>query len=84
MMQQPLVDQCLLIIEASKSHSDAPYLVGLLWMTDQPDTQTSTWQHSRETDSHAPAEFKPMAKPWLADVKISESSYAHSIKKNDV
>ena len=41
MAQQPLVDQGL-IIEASRSHSDTPYSVGLLWMSDQPDTETST------------------------------------------
>ena len=42
MAQQPLVGQDLLIIEASPSHSDTPHTVGLLWTSDQPDTQTST------------------------------------------
>jgi hypothetical protein len=40
--QQPLVGQGLLIIEASRSHSDTPHLVGLLWMSDQPDAEAST------------------------------------------
>jgi hypothetical protein len=51
MAQQPLVDQALLIIEASQSHSDTPHSVGLLWTSDQPDTETSTWQQA--TDIYA-------------------------------
>jgi hypothetical protein len=46
MTQQPLVRQALLVIEASRLHSDTPHTVGRLWVGDQPDTQTSTWQHT--------------------------------------
>jgi hypothetical protein len=42
MVQQPLVCQGLLIIEAPRSHSDTPYSVGLLWTNDQPDAETYT------------------------------------------
>jgi hypothetical protein len=42
MAQQPLVGSGLLIIEASKSHSDTPHSAGLLWTSDQPDAETST------------------------------------------
>ena len=42
MAQQPLIGQGLLIIEALRSHSDIPQLVGLLWTSDQPDAETST------------------------------------------
>ena len=42
MAQQPLLGQGLLIIEASRSHSDTPHSVGLLWTSDQPDKETST------------------------------------------
>jgi hypothetical protein len=51
----PLVQesQGLLIIEASRSHSDTPYSVGLLWTIDQPDPVTSTCtthnSHKRQT-----------------------------------
>jgi hypothetical protein len=38
------VDQDLLTIEASRSHSDTPHSVGLLSTSDQPDAETSTWQ----------------------------------------
>jgi hypothetical protein len=39
--QQPPVGQDL-IIEGSHSHSDELHSVGLLWASDQPDTETST------------------------------------------
>jgi hypothetical protein len=54
MAQQPLVDQCLLVIEAIRSHSDTPHLLGLLWMSDQPDAGTSTWQHTTFTRDRHP------------------------------
>jgi len=34
MTQKTLVDQGLLIMEASRSHSDTPHSVGLLWTND--------------------------------------------------
>jgi len=42
MAQKPLVGPSALIISASRSHSDTPYLVELLWTSDQPDAETST------------------------------------------
>jgi hypothetical protein len=57
MAQQPLVVQGLLIIEASRSYSDTPHSVGLLWKSDQPVAETSlpdNTQHSQETDIHTP------------------------------
>jgi len=36
MARQPPVGQGLPIIQASRSHSDTPQSVGLLWMSDQP------------------------------------------------
>ena len=32
----------ILIVEISRSHSDTPHSVGLLWQSDQPDVETST------------------------------------------
>jgi hypothetical protein len=40
--RQPVVGQGLLIVEASRSHSDTPHWVGLLWTSDQPVAETST------------------------------------------
>jgi hypothetical protein len=42
LVQQPLVGHGLLIIDASRSHSDTPHSIGLLWTSDQPDAGTST------------------------------------------
>jgi len=45
---------CLLINKASRSHSDTPHTVGLLCTSDQPDAETSTWQHTTLTrDRHS-------------------------------
>ena len=41
--------------EASRSHSDTPHSVRVLWTSDQPDADTSTWQHTTlKTDIYAP------------------------------
>ena len=42
MAQESPVGQGLLINEASRSHSDTPQSVGLLWTSDQPDSETPT------------------------------------------
>jgi len=53
MTQQPLLGQGLLIIEASRSYSDTPHSVGLLWTSERPVAETSTWQHTTlTTDRH--------------------------------
>ena len=52
--QQPLEGLGLLIIEASRSHSDTPQSVGLLWTSDQPDAETSTGQHTALTSGKYP------------------------------
>jgi hypothetical protein len=60
MAQQPPLGQGLLIIEDSRSHSNTPQRVGLLWMSDQLLAETSTWQHTtlnRQT-SMPPAGFE--------------------------
>ena len=49
MKKLPLVGQNRL----SRSHSDPPQSVGLLWTSDQPDAETSIWQHTTiTTDRH--------------------------------
>jgi hypothetical protein len=40
------VGQGLIIVKDSWSHSITPHSVGLLWMSDQPDAETSTWQYT--------------------------------------
>jgi hypothetical protein len=51
---RPQVGQSILIIEASQSQPDTRHSTGLLWTSDRPDTETSTWQHTTPTkDVHA-------------------------------
>ena len=74
MAQQPLADQGLLIVEASRPHSDTPHSVGLLWKSDQPDAETSTWQNTTLTrkDIHAPGGIRtrhPSQRP-VADPRL--------------
>ena len=62
MAQQPSLGQGLLIVEASRSHSGTPQSIGLLWTSDQPDAETSTWQHTTLTKEglpFPPAGFEP-------------------------
>ena len=54
----PLVGHCLLITKDSRSQSDIPHSVVLLWTRDRPVAETSKW-HSQEIDIHAPAGFEP-------------------------
>jgi len=49
MTQQPPEGQGLPIIKGSQSHSDTIHSVGLPWTSDQPDEETSTWQHTTLT-----------------------------------
>jgi hypothetical protein len=46
MAPQPVVCLGLSVVEASRSHSDTPHSLGLLWTSDQPDAETFTWQHN--------------------------------------
>jgi hypothetical protein len=51
MAQQPLIGQVLLISRFhDHTHLDTPPSAGLLWTSDQPNTETSTRQHT--TDRH--------------------------------
>jgi len=47
--QQPLVGQGLLIVEVSRSHSDTPHSVGLLWTSDRPYAKTYAWNRTTIT-----------------------------------
>jgi hypothetical protein len=78
--QQPPVGQGLLTLEASRSHSDTPHSLLLLWMCDQHNAETSTWQHTtiprekeRET-SMTPAGFEPT-------IPASERPQTHALDR---
>jgi hypothetical protein len=74
--RQPPVGQGLLIIEASRSHSDTPHSVGLLWAGDQPEAETSIWHHKtlKTQISMRPAGFEP-ATP------ASERPHTHALDR---
>jgi hypothetical protein len=75
LLQQPTVGQGLLIVEASRSHWDTSHSVGLLWTSDQPDAETSTWQHTtltRDETSMTPAGSEPT-------VPTSEQPQSHAL-----
>jgi len=62
MMQQPLAGQGLLIVEASRPHTDTPHSGGRLWNNARPVAETSTWQHTtfvRDRHPWAPVGFEP-------------------------
>jgi hypothetical protein len=54
--KRPLTDHSFLIIEAARSHSDTPHSLGLLWASDQPDTETlpDKTQNCRKIHIHEP------------------------------
>ena len=62
MAQHTVVGQCLFIIDASRSHTDTPHCVGLLWTSDQPDAESSDNTqcntHNKQI-SMLPAGFEP-------------------------
>jgi hypothetical protein len=60
-MAQPLFNQVLLIIEASRSYSDTPHSVGSLWTSDGPTQKPlpDNTQNSQETEMYATAGFEP-------------------------
>ena len=65
MVQRVLVSQDLLITEASRSHSDTPHSVGLLWTSDRPGAKTTHSSHKKET-SMRPADSNPQSQPAAA------------------
>ena len=51
--------QGLLIFEGSRSHSDTPHSVGLLWTSDQLVAITCTSQHTTHNRQTSPAGLEP-------------------------
>jgi hypothetical protein len=53
------VGQGLLMIEASRSHSDTPHSVGLLWTRDQPDAEKFIRQQTAGFEPTIPVSERP-------------------------
>jgi len=60
-VRQRLVGLGLLIAEVSKSHSDTPHTVGLLWTSDQPveKAYVTTYNTQKKQASMSLAGFEP-------------------------
>jgi len=52
--QQPYSGLGHLIVEVSRSYTDTPHSVGILWKRDLPIRVTSTWQHTIFTTGRYP------------------------------
>ena len=78
MAQQSLVDLGLLIIEASRSLSDTPQSVGLLWTSGQPAAETSyltTYNtQQRQNSISPPVGFEPA-------IPASERPQTHALDR---
>ena len=74
MVLRPNAGQGLLILEVSRSHSDASQSVGLLWTSDQlaAETCTDNMQHSQQTDIHAPGGIRTydLSRRAAADLRL--------------
>jgi hypothetical protein len=57
-----------LLCDVTRSHSETPHTVGLLWTSDQPIAETSTWQHTTFTRDKHP-------RPWRdSNLKFQQAS----------
>jgi len=79
MAQHLLVGQDLLIIEASQSHLDTSHSVGLLWTSDQPDADTSTWKHTTLKRNRHP--FPPPSPGFDPTIPASEQPLIHAFRQ---
>ena len=87
MAQQPLVRQTLLIVETSRSHSDTPHPVRLLWTSDHSDVETSLpnyTQHSQQSsippegfESAIPTSKRP--RPHASDRAATRGRHTYGI-----
>ena len=65
-MQQPIVGQGVLITEVSRSHSDTPHSVGILWMSNHPTQRPlpdKTHTPTNKQTSMPPRGFEPNFPP---------------------
>jgi hypothetical protein len=71
------MDECLLIVEASRSHPDTPHSIGLLWMVDQPvarDLYLTTHNTHKRQSSMPLSKFEPT-------IPVSEQPQTHALDR---
>jgi hypothetical protein len=73
----------LLIHEVSRAHNDAPQSVGL-WMSDQIVAETSTWQHSQQTNVHHPGGIRThkLSRRATADLRFRPRGHWDRLSEN--
>jgi hypothetical protein len=81
MVQHFLADHGPLVIKASCSHSDTTHPVGVFRTSDRPDAETSTWQHSQETDINAPGGTRTRNPNDQAATDLTLRPHGHRIDK---
>jgi hypothetical protein len=59
------------------THNDAPQSVGLLWTSDQLVAETSTWQHTQQTNIHAPGGIRTNDRSMRAAVDLRLKPRGH-------
>jgi len=78
----PLVGQDIYFIEASRSLSDTPHSVGVLWTSDQSDADAASRQHTTLTrDIRVPGEIgthNPM-KGAAPDTRLTPRGYREQL-----
>ena len=59
------------------THNDSLQSVGLLWTSDQLVAETSTWQHSQQTNIHAPGGIRThdLSRRAAADLRLRPRGY---------
>jgi hypothetical protein len=69
----------ILTVEASLSHSDTPHLLWLPWTSDQPKTETSTWQHTTITTDINIKSIPPLG--FEREIAASERPQTHNLDR---
>jgi len=80
--QQPVVGLGVIIIEASRSQSDTPHPVGLLWTNYQSDAETSILQHRTLTTDRQPCsrrDSNPQFEPAVPKNERPQTSILESV-----
>ena len=75
------MDHGILIIEASRSHSDTPHLIGLLGTSDQPVAETSTRQHTTLTRDRYPPQTPPHPEGFEPTIPPSVRPKTHTLDR---
>jgi hypothetical protein len=91
MARKSPVDLILVIVEVSRSHSGTPQSVELLWTSDWPVAETSTWPHiTLTTDRHPclwwdsnPRSQQGIGRRWVHTCNVTACCNAVTLQATD-